>query len=68
MSEKVKANSKQIGIYEKFTLKDGKTSFKKQLHLGIDVATDKEVVTAVSAKSFAELKEKSRHTSGSLLN
>lgn len=54
----MKIQNKQIGTYEKVALKSGRISYKKQLRLGVDALTGKEVITTVSGKSFTELKEK----------
>ncbi|MCL1948552.1 MAG: site-specific integrase [Turicibacter sp.] len=58
MNEKVKKENKQIGTYYVETLKSGKKSYKKQLKLGVDSMTGKEIITTVSADSFENLKLK----------
>lgn len=73
MNEKVKKEHKSIGVYEIHTLKNGKKSYKKQLRLGVDHLTGKDVITTVSGKNFEELrlkcerKKKEFEASGSTL-
>lgn len=58
MNEKVKKEHKSIGTYYITMLKNGKKTYKKQLKLGVDAMTGKEIITTVSGKSFEELKLK----------
>lgn len=49
---------KHIGTYHVHTLKNGTQSFKKQLKLGVEAMTGKEVITTVSARNLEELRLK----------
>ena len=58
MSAQAKVQNRQIGTYYKETLQNGKVVFRKSIRLGRDATTGKEIMTKVTANSFAELKAK----------
>ena len=56
MYDSKKIDHKQIGVYYQDTLKNGRTSYRKELWLGRDKKTGKDALTTVTAASFKELK------------